>query len=101
MDAQANAAARMAVVPHCSDISVICNIHTANYLASFTKISFCETSFLIYLPAIHGGIEGVAEKQMANTYEKAVAVEGTENATGNSSEVRRFFGAEGAVLLSV
>ena len=32
---------------------------------------------------------------MADTYEKAVAVEGTENATGNSSEVRRFFGAEG------
>ena len=101
MDAQANAAARMAVVPHSSDISVICNIHTANYLASFTKISFCETSFLIYLPAIHGGTEGVAEKQMADTYEKAVAVERTENATGNSSEVRRFFGAEGAVLLSV
>ena len=41
----------------------------------------------------HGGTEGVAEKQMADTYEKAVAVEGTENATGNSSEVRRFFGA--------
>ena len=39
--------------------------------------------------------EGVAEKQMADTYEKAVAVEGTENATGNSSEVRRFFGAQG------
>ena len=39
--------------------------------------------------------EGVAEKQMADTYEKAVAAEGTENATGNSSEVRRFFGAQG------
>ena len=39
--------------------------------------------------------EGVVEKQMADTYEKAVAVEGTENATGNSSEVRRFFGAQG------
>ena len=95
MDAQANAAARTAVVPRSSDISAICNIHAANYLASFTKISFCETSFLIYPPAIHGGSEGVAEKQMADTYEKAVAVEGTENATGNSSEVRRFFGAEG------
>ena len=48
---------RMAVVPRSSDVSVICNIHAANYLASFTKISFCETSFLIYPPAIHGGIE--------------------------------------------
>ena len=35
---------------------------------------------------------GVAEKQTADTYEKAVAVEGSENATGNSSVVRRFFG---------
>ena len=40
-----------------SDVSVICNIHAANYLASFTKINFCETSFLIYPPAIHGGTE--------------------------------------------
>ena len=39
--------------------------------------------------------EGVAEKQTANLKKAAVAVEGTENATGNSSEVRRFFGAQG------
>ena len=59
------------------------------------SFAFRKTSLLHRTTAIHGGTEGVAEKQMADTYEKAVAVEGTENATGNSSEVRRLFGAQG------
>jgi len=50
---------------------------------------------------IHVGTEGVAEKQTADFKKAVVAVEGTENATGNDSVIRRFFGAEGAVLLSV
>ena len=68
---------RMAVVPRRNEFFVLQKTRSHKC----TRMYICD--------------EGVAEKQMADTYEKAVAVEGTENATGNSSEVRRFFGAQG------
>ena len=36
-----------------SDATVIYNVLVANYRASFIKINFCETSFLIYQPTLN------------------------------------------------
>ena len=65
------------MVPRSSDVSAL----SETRVQKLTRMYICD--------------EGVAEKQTANLKKAAVAVEGTENATGNSSEVRRFFGAQG------
>ena len=36
-----------------SDATVSYNVPVANYRASFIKINFCETSFLIYQPTLN------------------------------------------------
>ena len=59
------------------------------------SFAFRKTSLLHRTTAIHGGTEGGSGKTNGVRKKEVVAVEGTENATGNNSEVRRFFEAQG------